>query len=172
MRHLPGPQTGLGFVVGSVDLGILAERACQDQEAEDLVNGRKPPVWPAPQRALQVPLAGLWTYPRDSQCPGGMKISQAISSMDNFEGINFLVPNFHVNSFLKLTCLWVEASCQFSIPILPSIILLLLYKQTHVIFSPESYYGYIVLLSQKFWGIKKGTIQQTVFSISPLIRAL
>lgn len=139
MRHLPGPQTGLGFVVGSVDLGILAERACQDQEAQDLVKGRKPPVWPAPQRALQAPLAGLWRHPRDSQHPESIKTFQGISSTDNFQGINFLVPSFHVNSFLKLTCLWWNH---------------LLYKWTHVIFSPESYYGYLVQLSQKFWGTK------------------
>lgn len=169
----PGPQTGLGFAVGSVDLGIPAESACQDHEAEELVNGRKPPVWSAPQRAPQAWPAGLWRYPRGSQPPGAIKTFQGISSKDNFEGINFLVPHFHMNFFPKTDLPVVETSCQLSIPILPSIIpLLLLYKQTHISFHPEAYYGCIVLFVKKPGASYKGTLQQMVFSMSPLIKAL
>lgn len=142
MRHLRGPQTGLG----SVDLGILAERACQELGAEDAL-GRKPPVWSAPQRALRY--QGLdHGDPPEVHSPWDIKTFQGIPSTGNFPGSQ-LPCEFFPKTDLPL----VEASSQFSIPILPSIILLL-YKQTHVIISPESYYGCIVQLSQKFWCIK------------------
>ena len=68
--HLSGPQSELDFVVGSVDLMVLAERA--RRKAKELANGRKPPIRSGPRTAPQALQAGQWQYPQSFTVPDGM----------------------------------------------------------------------------------------------------
>ena len=132
--HLSGPQSELDFVVGSVDLMVLAERA--RRKAKELANGRKPPIWSGPRTAPQALQAGQWQYPRASQF-----LTVCL------KGIYFLVLSFHSKHFLKLICLWWKHRASFHFPSS------LFYKtpstvQTHASFHPESYYDALSIESQ------------------------